>query len=212
MLSVFAFIGARAPLDFSFRQLENLDSLFSKETRDDETSKMHTSEDILFGKSSEQTNLSKPEEEPKTSSKKSLSQSLRLNNNSLNNIESLPAMVHAYFQYSSDLAWLDLSFNHMKTISTQLYKFPNLQILYMHGNAITNMNDIGNLVPLTKLTKLTLHGNPIEQIPNYRITVISRLVTLREFDFSCVSLSEREAGERMQNEIKKTKKPRKKTQ
>ncbi|XP_014782438.1 leucine-rich repeat-containing protein 51 [Octopus bimaculoides] len=210
MLSVFAFIGARAPLDFSFRQLEVLDSLFSKETREDDSSKLYGSEDILFVKSSEQTNLSKQEEQPKTSCKKSLSRSLRLNNNFLNNIENLPAMVQAYFQFPTDLAWLDLSFNYLKTISSQMYRCPNLQILYMHGNAISNLNDIDNLVPLTKLTKLTLHGNPIEQIQNYRIIVISRLLTLREFDFSCVSLSDRESGERMLHEMK-VKKTRKKT-
>lgn len=213
MLDVFAFIGARTPLDFSFKQLENLDSLFSQEIHEEASIHVYGSDENLFAKSSEQTNLCKEEKPSKitTTTKKSLSRSLRLNNNFLSGIDNLPAMVQAYFQNPSDLAWLDLSFNQLKAISPQLHQFPNLQILYMHGNMISNLSDIDQLTPLTKLTKLTLHGNPIEQMQNYRIIVVSRLLTLREFDFSCVSFSDREAGERLRLEMKKTKKPRKKT-
>ena len=43
-----------------------------------------------------------------------------------------------------------------------LCQFQNLQILYLHGNTITNLNEVDKLIELPNLKKLTLHGNPIE--------------------------------------------------
>jgi len=40
--------------------------------------------------------------------------------------------------------------------------FPDLQILYLHGNAISDMKEVEKLTMLKNLKKLSLHGNPLE--------------------------------------------------
>ena len=46
----------------------------------------------------------------------------------------------------------------------ELSEFVNLQILYLHGNQINDISQIDQLTPLRSLRKLTLHGNPIENV------------------------------------------------
>lgn len=48
-------------------------------------------------------------------------------------------------------------------------RFVRSQVLYYHGNNITNINDVLKLQALPKLTKLTLHGNPISENKNYKV-------------------------------------------
>lgn len=49
---------------------------------------------------------------------------------------------------------------------------------------------------LPKLLTLTLHGNPIENIPDYHSYVVSMLPQLENLDFSPVLKSERQASVR----------------
>ena len=44
-----------------------------------------------------------------------------------------------------------------------LLEFGNLEILYLHGNSITNLREVDKLSALTKLRKLSLHGNEIDK-------------------------------------------------
>lgn len=44
-----------------------------------------------------------------------------------------------------------------------LLEFPELQILYLHGNQIGDVKEVAKLSGLTKLRKVTLHGNPLEK-------------------------------------------------
>jgi Leucine-rich repeat (LRR) protein len=43
-------------------------------------------------------------------------------------------------------------------------EFENLQILYLHGNLIKDLKEIEKLNVMKSLRKLTLHGNPVENI------------------------------------------------
>ena len=43
-----------------------------------------------------------------------------------------------------------------------LLTFPNLQILYLHGNQINDMKEVEKLAKISTLKKLSLHGNPVE--------------------------------------------------
>ena len=67
-----------------------------------------------------------------------------------------------------DIAWLDLSFNEIATLSEDVLEFPALKMLYLHGNKIEKFGDLSILTRLPNMYSLTLHGNPIENLPNYR--------------------------------------------
>ena len=101
---------------------------------------------------------------------------------------------------SSKLLWIDLSYNYLETIEEEILKFPNLKTLFLHGNYISSLEEARKLSGLSQLASLTLYGNPIEQISNYRMWILGVmydkndqlkkldqvLVTAKEFDAVCV--------------------------
>lgn len=70
------------------------------------------------------------------------------------------------------LTWLDLSYNYLVTIEDELLKLPNLEVLYLQCNFIKNLDETKKLAKLRNLKSLNLFGNPIEQIPGYRLWVL----------------------------------------
>lgn len=89
------------------------------------------------------------------------------------------------------LSWLDISFNEIKKIGDEIVKFLNLKIVYLHGNNISDINDVMKLKKLQNLKSLTLHGNPIENLPYYRGYVVHILPQLTTLDFSPVLVAEK---------------------
>lgn len=65
-------------------------------------------------------------------------------------------------------------------------------MIYLHANAIADIGQVDKLRGLSKLRSLTLHGNPLEETPNYRFYVIAHLPSLRSLDFSPVTPVERD--------------------
>lgn len=63
----------------------------------------------------------------------------------------------------------------------------------MHGNYIKNVEEVLKLKPLLQLRTLTLHGNPISRIENYRRYVLFYLPQIRSLDFSLITLQNRSA-------------------
>ena len=94
------------------------------------------------------------------------------------------------------LEWLDLSYNYLEKIEKEIVEnLPNLKTLYLHGNYISNLDEVKKLEGLPYLQTLTLYGNFIEQIKGYRLYVLgmlyeksslkkldSVLITRKEFD------------------------------
>lgn len=116
---------------------------------------------------------------------------VKLNNNELQDIDGITNILKKPLLDYLCLSWIDLSFNQIKEIPVDLADLKGLKILYLHGNSITKLEHVGRLRTLQHLMKLTLHGNPIEAIPNYRQHVICNLTSLKMFDFSDITNNDR---------------------
>lgn len=160
------------PEDYSFCRIENILAAKDEEPRKPISPR---------GKAKHQ-----PQEGAKSSSK-----CLKMNNNNITNLECLVDFARVKFDVWEDIAWIDLSQNEITKLGPELSEFVNLQILYLHGNQINDISQIDQLVPLTRLRKLTLHGNPIENTKGYRFLVLSKLPHLQSLDFSCVTKADK---------------------
>lgn len=61
-----------------------------------------------------------------------------------------------------------------------MLEFPYLKTLYLHGNYISNLDETKKLNGFQDLQSLTLYGNPIETIQNYRLWVLGVMYTYNE--------------------------------
>ncbi|XP_076256690.1 leucine-rich repeat-containing protein 51-like isoform X1 [Rhynchophorus ferrugineus] len=123
--------------------------------------------------------------------KKFLTKSLWLNNNKLKSTKNLDELVNAVLEYPSLLGWIDFSFNYITEIEESILKFPNLKILYFHGNCINDLNVVSKLRPLEQLRSVTFHGNPIANHPKYRNYIVSVLPQIINLDFTPVIKTEK---------------------
>lgn len=89
------------------------------------------------------------------------------------------------------LQWLDLQHNHLVSISPDIVKLPNLKSLYLHANYINNMRELVKLKPLESLTSITIHGNPLVRITDFRLHIIFILPHLKKIDTVLISEAER---------------------
>jgi len=74
------------------------------------------------------------------------------------------------FNSVQHLQWLDLQHNYLVTLSDELARFPNLKSLYLHCNYIWDMKEFTKISNLPVLRSVTVHGNPIDKIPNFRLS------------------------------------------
>nr|XP_012312297.1 transmembrane O-methyltransferase isoform X1 [Aotus nancymaae] len=135
------------PLDYSFRSIHIIQDLVNEEPR---------------------TGL-RPLKRSKSG--KSLTQSLWLNNNVLNDLRDFNQVASKLLKHPENLAWIDLSFNDLTSIDPVLTTFFNLSVLYLHGNSIQRLGEVNKLAVLPRLRSLTLHGNPMEEEKGYRAQV-----------------------------------------
>ena len=63
-------------------------------------------------------------------------------------------------------------------------------MLYLHGNNIRRAAEIDKLSELCRLRSLTLHGNPVESLDDYRMCVMEA-TQLMNIDFSTVTKQDR---------------------
>eukprot|EP00736_Rhodelphis_marinus_P007611 Rmarinus@m.836 len=117
---------------------------------------------------------------------------VRLNNNDLTDTEGIIPVMETLLLRPETLMWLDLSFNHISEISEDILYFTNLKVLNYHSNNITDIKQIAKLGGLPCLRSLTLHGNPLETKPNYKLYVLACIPTLQKLDFSPVTFHDRD--------------------
>jgi len=117
---------------------------------------------------------------------------VRLCNNLLKSLKGLEAAVAYVLDDPSELTWLDLSYNQLVRVEEVILKYPNLQVLYLHGNKITDVREIAKLAALPRLKKLTIHGNPIAERRGYRPTIASMLPQVQNLDFGAITKVDRD--------------------
>lgn len=91
-----------------------------------------------------------------------------------------------------NLGWIDLSFNLIKTLTPELGALPNLKSLYLHCNYILSLEEVAKLRNI-ELLAVTLHGNPIERLPGYRLQCIAVLPpSVKKLDSALITALERD--------------------
>ncbi|CAH8507871.1 unnamed protein product [Schistosoma curassoni] len=130
----------------------------------------------------------------KDMNEKWVTRTLKINNNQIEDISTLPVVVHELFGDTSSLTWLDISCNNIPSIPNSFSSLKHLKIIYMHGNKIETLQEVIKLRQLPKLTKLTLHGNPIEKEKGYFHTVLSILPNLVTLDFTGISQADKQTA------------------
>ena len=73
----------------------------------------------------------------------------------------------------TNLILIDLSYNYLTTINDEITKFPNLQNLYLPYIYIKDLGETKKLNIIKVLKSLNMFGNPINQVPNYRMWVLA---------------------------------------
>jgi len=124
--------------------------------------------------------------------KKHTNKSIKLNNNHLQELTDLVSVISQVILRPADITWIDLSFNQLTKISQCLCEFPQLHILYLHGNRVDDITEVDKLHSVRTLRKLALHGNPLEKTEMYRWYVLSKLPHLINLDMTTVTRADRD--------------------
>ena len=82
-------------------------------------------------------------------------------------------------------------FNFIFFLSQVLLNYPNLKIIYLHGNNIEKLNEVDKLAGLANLKAVSLQGNPIENITGYKDYIISTLPQIQILDFTIITKADR---------------------
>lgn len=108
----------------------------------------------------------KPEDQKVEAKRKKIVQvvctSIFLNNNEIRSIRGMRPILDSVMWNPERLEWLDLSYNYLERIEPEILNFPNLKTLYLHGNYISNLDEVKKLQDLPYLQTLNLYGNFIE--------------------------------------------------
>ncbi|KAF5398890.1 Leucine rich repeat containing protein 51 [Paragonimus heterotremus] len=131
---------------------------------------------------------------PRTKEGKWLTKTLKATNNQLEDMTEIPEVIAELFGCYDWITWLDLSCNKIASVAPTIKKLSNLKLLYLHGNQIRSLQDVQKLSSLPELSKLTLHGNPVEREKNYFHLVLTVLPNLISLDFTGISRADHETG------------------
>ncbi|KAI8850287.1 hypothetical protein BC829DRAFT_389701 [Chytridium lagenaria] len=157
----------KAPLDFSFKDIINVDDAVNEEPR------------------------KRPQKLAANLNQTAITTAIRLPNNRIISLDHITSVAVKLGSSLQNIGWIDLSFNCIKTIDKELLNFPNLSTLYLHANEISSLTEVDKLSHLQKLRTLTLHGNPMENVPGYRHHIISRVSGIKHLDFCVITKQDR---------------------
>ncbi|CAL6013678.1 U2_small nuclear ribonucleoprotein A' putative [Hexamita inflata] len=115
---------------------------------------------------------------------------VKLNDCELIDLSGLSLLIQKYCQ-PNQLTILDLRCNQLCSIS-ELPAFTSLKYLYLHGNELEI--DCLQFIPL-QLENLTVHGNPLSLIVDYRTHFINHFKELKHLDFCPITKNERKWAE-----------------
>ncbi|OMJ88697.1 hypothetical protein SteCoe_9319 [Stentor coeruleus] len=90
-----------------------------------------------------------------------------------------------------NLKWIDLSYNHLTVLYTEICELPNLMSLYLHSNYVSDMKEIIKLQE-SPVKSLTLYGNAIDQLPSYRMYIITLLPQIKRLDSVLITKLEKD--------------------
>ncbi|KAF5284158.1 hypothetical protein FQR65_LT00158 [Abscondita terminalis] len=150
------------PLDFSFNHLKTLENFGTEGPRASRIGSV-------------------PERTP---NRKYLTKAVWLNNNKLTSMRYIEELVNRALAEPAKLAYIDFSFNFLTEIDNELLKFPNLTIIYLHGNQIKDIEQAFKLRSLKRLRTVTFHGNPMCEQYKYRSYILAFLPNILNLDFS----------------------------
>jgi len=117
---------------------------------------------------------------------------VRLNNNLLTSIATLPASMSKVVADLSQIAILDLSFNAIERIDPSLTQLYNLSGLRLHANKLATFDEIAPLLRLKHLNRLTLMNNALDQHRDYRLLAMALFPSLKAFDNVLITNSEKD--------------------
>jgi hypothetical protein len=136
--------------------------------------------------------------------------SIRLNNNELMSITGTAVTLDSVINCER-MSWIDLSYNSLAQVESELSNFPNLIVLNLHCNDLNKFSDVAKLKRFRKLRTLTLFGNPLEQRASYRWRVISMLPQLKKLDSRVITPKERDRASQFERKLKRAIAPAKPT-
>lgn len=116
-----------------------------------------------------------------------------LTDNEIARLENLPQLLR--------LVTLILCNNRISKIDATFADMcPKLESLVLTNNKISSFSEIDNLAKSQcgkTLLRLSLNGNLVTNLPNYRAYVVYKLPNLRVLDFQKVSMKEKQAAKKM---------------
>mmetsp|Transcript_1998 Transcript_1998/g.4239 ORF Transcript_1998/g.4239 Transcript_1998/m.4239 type:complete len:189 (+) Transcript_1998:81-647(+) len=116
---------------------------------------------------------------------------VKVGNNGIDDLTGLYDSLASFIREPANLGWLDFSFNQIERIPQEFEQFQFLSSLYLQANDIKEVKALKPLQKCTNLKKLAMHGNPIEDTPNYRQYMMLLVPSLRMLDFSMITDADR---------------------
>ena len=107
--------------------------------------------------------------------------SIMLSYNTIPDLLGLSDVLSKVVRNYTNLKWIDLSYNHLTILFSEICDLPNLLSLYLHSNYISDMKEVLKL-ERSPIKSLTLYGNAIDQLPGYRMYVITLLPQIKRLD------------------------------
>lgn len=138
---------------------------------------------------------------------KRLTTSLNIGYNQIRSLDGFLDVVSRVMEYARRLVWIDLSNNYLTTLTADFAELSDLRSLYLNANYIYDLKEITKLSN-TQIKTLTLYGNPIEQVPSYRLWIVGIMPTLRKLDTGLITLLERDNANVMYTRTKRKSLPK----